>query len=313
MSVTISRPLVSVVIIAYNHEEYITQAIEGVLIQDYENLEIIISDDASSDATPEIIQRYASKYPEKIRANLNEENLGVTGNCNKGLFLSRGDLICVVGGDDYFLPGKIEAQVQEFEKNEKLALCGHQVEVFYEDGSAKNHKFRYIHPSGRGPRWVITKGVPYCAVSIMFSRSAMPDHGFDPAIPVHSDAMMWIECLVNGGDYLYINKVFARYRRHSMNVTIDVNQGVAERAIMFDLLKERYPHYKDWIEIGYANRVIYQKAVASIRQGLLREATRSLYETVKKSPLNYKVYLRFLQLLLLAVRRPFRLNRALSD
>jgi glycosyltransferase involved in cell wall biosynthesis len=303
------RPLVSVIVISYNQESYIGQAIESVLRQEYENLELIICDDASSDATSEIIRKYAEENPDKIKACINGENLGVTGNCNRGLNLSSGDLICVLGGDDYFLPGKIEAQVQEFEKNTNLAICGHQVEVFYENSALKNHNFRYSNPSGRGPKWVITKGGPYCAVSIMFSRTTMPAHGFDPAIPVHSDAMMWIECLVNGGDYVFINSIFAKYRRHSMNVTIDVDLGFDDRTIMFELLRERYPQYGNWIEIGYANLVVYPKAVVSIREGLLREAIERLFASMKKSPSNYKIYLRFLQVLSLAVRRSFRVTR----
>ena len=77
-----TKPLVSVFITTYNHGAFITDCLESVLTQNYENFEIIVGDDASTDKTPEILLEYKVKYPNIIKLVLHEKNIGVTNNCN---------------------------------------------------------------------------------------------------------------------------------------------------------------------------------------------------------------------------------------
>ena len=93
-------PKVSVMIITYNQEDLISETIESVLFQNYPNLEIIVSDDASTDKTPEIILSYASRYPNVVIPVLNKKNIGITGNSNTAFFACTGEMVAVLGGDD---------------------------------------------------------------------------------------------------------------------------------------------------------------------------------------------------------------------
>ena len=70
-------PKVSCLMITYNQENFIEETIESVLSQDYENLEIVISDDASTDKTPDILKGYQKKYPNKIKIYIQEKNVGI--------------------------------------------------------------------------------------------------------------------------------------------------------------------------------------------------------------------------------------------
>jgi len=100
------KPLVSVVCITYNHEHYIKDAIEGFLIQETRfPFEIIIHDDASTDATAEISRQYAEKYPNIIRLILQEENQYSQGkNVLPIVFAkAKGEYVALCEGDDYFL------------------------------------------------------------------------------------------------------------------------------------------------------------------------------------------------------------------
>ena len=99
----------SVFIVSYNQEEYISQAIESIVSQSVLPYEIVISDDHSKDSTWDIINEYAIKYPNLIKIHRNESNIGVYKNFNKATRLATGNLITCVAGDDYINAGYFEA------------------------------------------------------------------------------------------------------------------------------------------------------------------------------------------------------------
>src|SRR5260370_3979928 len=100
-------PSVSVIITSYNYAAFISGALDSVLSQDYRKLEVIVADDGSSDATPEIVRKYANADP---RVSLiSGENAGQPRNTNRGFAASSGDIICFLDADDEFAPGKISA------------------------------------------------------------------------------------------------------------------------------------------------------------------------------------------------------------
>ncbi len=75
-----NNPLVSIHITAYNSQDYIEETLQSCLNQTYKNIEIVVSDDGSSDKTPEMLLRYQNNFPEIIKINLNLKNLGITKN-----------------------------------------------------------------------------------------------------------------------------------------------------------------------------------------------------------------------------------------
>lgn len=101
--------LVTLAVFSYNQERFIRDAIVGALSQDYQNLEIIFSDDCSSDKTFEIIERLVLAYRgnHKIILNRNSTNLGLPNHLNKVVKLVSGDLIVVAAGDDISLPNRV--------------------------------------------------------------------------------------------------------------------------------------------------------------------------------------------------------------
>ncbi len=104
------KPLVSYLLLSYNQERYIKKAVESAFAQTYSPLEIIISDDCSTDRTFEIIKNLCEKYkgPHKVIINQNNENLGITGNMNKILGLGKGELFVMAAGDDISIPERTQ-------------------------------------------------------------------------------------------------------------------------------------------------------------------------------------------------------------
>ena len=109
-----SKPLVTFAVFAYNQERLITDAVNSALAQTYSPLEVIISDDCSTDGTFALIEQIVDNYagPHKVLVHRNEYNLGYVGNVNRVWELSSGDLVVFQGGDDISLPHRTSKLVE---------------------------------------------------------------------------------------------------------------------------------------------------------------------------------------------------------
>jgi len=116
------RPLVTFALFAYNQEQYIREAVEGAFAQIYEPLEIILSDDCSSDRTYEIMQEMAAAYdgPHDVRVRRNKENLGFSDHINAVVKEARGIFIVWAAGDDVSLSTRVKYLVKPFSSNPRL-------------------------------------------------------------------------------------------------------------------------------------------------------------------------------------------------
>jgi len=126
--------LVSVFVITYNHEKYIKQALDGILMQEVDfNYEVIIGDDASTDNTTKVLKQYAEKFPDKIKLILHENNIGIHANINSVWKECKGKYIASCEGDDFWvLPNKLKKQVEFLEKNKSYIATTHDFEIINE-------------------------------------------------------------------------------------------------------------------------------------------------------------------------------------
>ncbi|MEM7712001.1 MAG: glycosyltransferase [Cyanobacteria bacterium P01_A01_bin.68] len=125
-----STPLVSIIIGNYNYENFIAKAIDSALNQTYENVEVIVVDDGSEDNSREVI----SKYENKI-IPIYKENGGQPSNYNAGFLASKGEIICFLDSDDWFVEEKIETLVQYFQTSEEIGWCFHSVKLVDKDNN----------------------------------------------------------------------------------------------------------------------------------------------------------------------------------
>jgi hypothetical protein len=128
------QPLVSVVLRTYEHEPFVAQAIESVLLQRTDfPFELVIGEDCSSDRTRAIVSEYAGREPERIRTVLPERNVGHGEILRRALAATSGDLIAYLDGDDYWTsPAKLARQVAYLERNPACASCFHDVSLVYD-------------------------------------------------------------------------------------------------------------------------------------------------------------------------------------
>ena len=118
-------PLVSVVIPSFNHARYLGQAVGSVLEQTHRDLELVVVDDGSTDESREILRTFRDP---RIRVEL-QENAGAHAAINRGLALSRGELLAILNSDDRFAPQRLARAVAAFEVEPSLGLWGSHIEV----------------------------------------------------------------------------------------------------------------------------------------------------------------------------------------
>lgn len=128
------KPFVSVVIPNYNHAKYLKERMDSILNQTYQNFEIIILDDCSSDNSKEVIAKYKDN-PHVSHIVFNENNSGkVFSQWQKGFGLAKGELIWISESDDKCLPTLLEELVKEFEYDSTLALAFTRTMYFNDKG-----------------------------------------------------------------------------------------------------------------------------------------------------------------------------------
>jgi len=132
---TAQNPRVSVVMITYNHERFIAQAIESAVNQQTDfPYEIVIGEDCSTDGTARIVRDYQARYPTLIRALLRTRNLGAHQNFMDTLRNARGEYIALLEGDDYWTdPRKLQKQVEFLDRHPECSTCFHPALVKCED------------------------------------------------------------------------------------------------------------------------------------------------------------------------------------
>ena len=130
------KPKVSVSMLAYNHEKFISKAIESVLMQETEfDVELVIGEDNSPDNTREVIDSYVAKHPDKIKALYRDNNVGARQNGIEVWEACQGDYIAYLDGDDYWTdPLKLQKQADFMDKNPGCTICFTKAESIVLEG-----------------------------------------------------------------------------------------------------------------------------------------------------------------------------------
>ena len=195
---------VSVCIPAYNNEKVIGATIKAILEQTYENLELIVVDDASKDNTVEIVKRFA-ETDSRVLLHRNTNNLGMTGNWNRCVELADSEYIKLICADDILLPQSLEMEMKALTKDENIVMTINDSIMISESGR-KLGVFKRYYKKGIFPGKEIARksliasnffGMP-CAV--LFKKSTFEKvGGFDPVFKYILDFDLWIR-LAGEGD-----------------------------------------------------------------------------------------------------------------
>jgi glycosyltransferase involved in cell wall biosynthesis len=206
-------PLVSVVMPVYNLQDYILDAINSIRAQTFTDFELIVIDNASTDATSKLIKQAAMEDC-RIVILTNQKNIGVVGSLNRGLKESLGKYYARSDGDDIALPNRLAEQVAHMEENFTTVALSSWGEKFGDDSG------RLITATTAASIRATSLFIsPILHASSMIRMSALREHGitYRPNCPLE-DFDIWVR-LSRVGDLEALPKVLFKYRIHSASMT----------------------------------------------------------------------------------------------
>jgi glycosyltransferase involved in cell wall biosynthesis len=225
-----NMPKLSIQICTYNRANLITKAIDSVLSQTFQDFEILILDDASSDNTEEIIKPFLSDS--RIRYIKNSQNLGITKNRNNGITLSSGEYIAVLDSDDYWI-----------DNNKDYALVGTNM-IIVDEANKELKKVCYPTKNFVIKKTLLIKNM-FSHSSVMYRKNEIISLGsYDAKISIWEDYDLWLRI---GLKYKFANlNIFATaYKKHSaQSNTGIIKVGLDTQKIIIERYKKMYTGYR---------------------------------------------------------------------
>ena len=270
-------PKVSVIVPIYNQAPFIRETVDSVLDQDYPSVELVLSDDGSTDGTGDILREYAEREPERVRVVASERNTGIAGAFNRALDAHTGEYIAWLGGDDVMLPGKLSRQIAILESRPDAIGCCHDAEVFDSASGRTYGRFTEVYNGRRGVRdggveLLLDPAYLMLPSTMMVRSSAVGSLRFDPRVRVSNDWLFDIE-LFQRGRVVGLDDVLARYRRHQSNATSQVSDVLEDALVVLSIAEARYPQLRRSIR-GRRAAAIFGEASRRWRGGDRRAALR---------------------------------------
>lgn len=230
-------PVVSVLIPTYNKAEFIEEAIESVLAQTYENFELIIVDDCSTDNTVNIVQKFLGDR--RIQFFQNKKNLGIGGNWNKALSYAKGKYIKYLMADDKFENRLLEKYVEVMEKNPEVAIVTSYRGIFGDKKDVIKQPLQGIINEKKAIELVLKHGnwigEP---TTVMFRKENLWVGSFKTEFRFLLDIDMWVRQLNCGAIYV-IPEVLSWFRQYSGQTTKAVKKSfddVFEEYLLFEMI-----------------------------------------------------------------------------
>jgi len=272
-----TAPRVSVIVPIYNQAPFIRETVDSVLGQDYPNLELVLSDDGSTDGTSDVLSEYAAREPERVKVVASEQNTGIAGAFNRALHAHTGQYIAWLGGDDVMLPGKLSRQVAALEARPDAIGCCHDAEVFDSASGKPYGRFTEVYNGRRGVRdggveLLLDPGYMMLPSTMMVRSSAVDGLRFDERIRVSNDWLFDIE-LFRRGPVVGLDDMLARYRRHQGNATSQVSDTLEDALVVLAVADARYPELHRLIRLRRV-AAIFGEASRRWRAGERRAALR---------------------------------------
>lgn len=276
------EPKVSVIMPSYNKEKYIGSAIESVLGQSYENYELLIIDDHSSDGSIDIVRQF---HDSRIRLFQNQVNIGMAANRNKGIGLARGEYIALLDADDLSPAYRLLHEVEFLDQNANADVVYGGCQEIDENGvNGGLYISAYHNPAYIRALLVIKDIIPNG--SCMYRKAFIDRRNirYRENFCGMDDYMFWVECSVQG-NIVGIPETLLYWRNFSDNTT----NGILEDSEKARLRKEKYNQIHNsalkWNgfcleerELQVFNRVFAEKKYCIANE----EELKDFYHMIKK-------------------------------
>ena len=214
-----NEPLVTILMPAYNHESFVKEAIESLIQQEYKNIELIITNDGSTDDTHERILELSDECRSRFTnfKYINRPNKGLIKTLKEMEKLINGKYLSILYSDDIYTPNRIKNQVNALENNKEYALCyGNMVGIDENSNVVKEYKKKYAKSGNVFNELLVRNFIPAPTVMMrtdIFKIVGGYDVNFD-----YDDYPLWLK-IAHKHKILYLNEDFVYYRTHGNNVS----------------------------------------------------------------------------------------------
>ncbi|CAN5300707.1 N/A [soil metagenome] len=201
--------LMSVVMTAYNCEDFVGEAIQSILSQSFKEFEFIILDDASTDATFSIIKKYAS-LDKRIVVLRNKKNMQIARSLNKGIHIAKSNIIVRMDSDDISYPKRLEKQYNFFTKHPRVAVLGSNMDIMNKLGRVISRR-EYLTNSNELKK-ISFRYSPFAHPSVVFKKNVFEEFGgYNSAMVPCEDIDLWFKI---GSKYEFANipQALLKYR-----------------------------------------------------------------------------------------------------
>jgi alpha-1,3-rhamnosyltransferase len=212
------NPLVTVVIPSYNHQAYVAQSIQSVFSQTYKEIELIVIDDGSSDASEKVIQKLmrGDKFKFIVR-----KNKGLPTTLNEGIRLAKGQYICFLASDDYFMPKRVEHAVSRLKVSDDDLIAVYTNGFVIDDKNKKLSKFSDIYPRPMVgdvySNLIVSNWIP--AMGITYKTNLLKKFMFDERFKIEDYALYLKIFKGNKFKIIFYKGYDFCYRQHGDNIS----------------------------------------------------------------------------------------------
>lgn len=217
-----NSPLVSVIIPCYNAEKYVEEAVRSIMNQSYKNLEIIVTDDCSSDNTLMILETLAVEDA-RIKVIKNKENLKIVKSLNNMIEIAQGKYIARMDADDISLPERIEKQVNFMEENPEYGVCGTNAWIIDENGKYLSKSILPINYNDI--KELIHFKNPVYHPSILGLRSIFIMYKYKIEYQHAEDYELWNRLIKNKIKITNLSSILLKYRSYSLQTSVSYSDN----------------------------------------------------------------------------------------
>lgn len=302
-----NQPLVSVPVVTYNSAKYVLETLESIKAQTYQNIELIISDDCSTDNTVDLCRKWVEENKERfVRTQIitSETNTGVSANLNRAEAACQGEWVKGIAGDDLLMPNCVESCIKYISEYPNRHFIFGRLEAFNEDGVIDDYfesfiddKFFDLSAQEQYSRLII-KGNCLTAPTLFYHNKTKMVKNIvnDESLPLLEDYPKWLN-ITKSGDKLYLlDAIIVSYRVHSLSISYGHSNPIFLRCNALCYMKycfryelKEYPRqaiFKYLFLLKYLNNNIFTSTLLFLYE-LIDRISRMLFK-VRAIDKNYR-------------------------
>jgi alpha-1,3-rhamnosyltransferase len=262
------KPLVSIIVVTYNSAKYVIETLESIKSQTYQNIELIVTDDGSTDNTVEVCHEWVlnnTKRFASVEIITSPKNTGIPSNCNRGIFPSRGEWLKCIAGDDALSEDCIESNLNHVLNHNEISIlqtdCDIYLENFNEECFIKTttlglSQFYSPNISALKQYNMLLEKNHVLAPAIFFKKDLVTKYdGFDEDFMLFEDLPFWLRLTKSGVQIHYLNHKTVKYRSRQMSVRLQ-NKPHFHKKYIVELIKFSRKYEKK--DRGYFSYLRYQ-------------------------------------------------------